>query len=139
MTLGYDQQKTDKYRRTLAYVYLGEGKDKVLVNKEIIRRGYGHAYTKYPFDQKKMDDFRAAEKEARENKRGLWADRKEEKDKAKEKPKAADDKTVVYVTKSGTKYHAEGCRYLSKSKIETTLGAAKEKGCTACSVCRPPE
>ena len=34
----------------------------MLVNREIIAKGYGHAYlAKYPFDQKKMDEFRAAE------------------------------------------------------------------------------
>lgn len=44
---------------------------------------------------------------------------------------------TVYVTRTGEKYHASGCRYLSKSKIETTLADAKEKGYTACSVCKP--
>ena len=38
----------DRYGRLLAYVFRqGDG---LLVNKEIIRRGYGHDYTKYPFD-----------------------------------------------------------------------------------------
>src|SRR5208337_3632314 len=42
-------------------------------NKEIIRQGYGRAYTKYPFDPGRMDEFRAADRSAREQKRGLWA------------------------------------------------------------------
>jgi hypothetical protein len=37
----------------------------------------------------------------------------------------------------GKKYHREGCRYLSQSKIPITLKGAKAKGYTACSVCRP--
>ena len=51
---------------------------------------------------------------------------------------AADPQTVVYVTKTGEKYHRETCRYLSKSKIKTTLGEAKREGYTACKVCKPP-
>ena len=44
---------------------------------------------------------------------------------------------VVYITNSGAKYHRDGCRYLNKSRIETTLTAAKAKGYTPCSVCKP--
>lgn len=51
---------------------------------------------------------------------------------------AADPATVVYVTKTGEKYHRGTCRYLSKSKIKTTLGEAKRRGYTACKVCKPP-
>ena len=65
--LEYDWQRKDKYNRTLAYVYLEDG---TFLNAEIIKQGYGQAYTKYPF--KYLDQFRKYEKEARENKRGLW-------------------------------------------------------------------
>ena len=67
--LEYDIERTDKYGRTLAYVYLKNGN---LVNAEIIKQGYGFAYTKFPF--KYLDSFREFEKQARENKLGLWAD-----------------------------------------------------------------
>jgi hypothetical protein len=44
---------------------------------------------------------------------------------------------VVYVTKTGEKYHRDGCRYLSKSKIAMSLKeAAARYG--PCSVCKPP-
>jgi len=46
---------------------------------------------------------------------------------------------IVYITKTGKKYHRAGCRYLSQSKISTTLKDAKANGYTACSVCRPPQ
>lgn len=46
--------------------------------------------------------------------------------------------TTVYVTKTGSKYHRVDCRYLKKSKIETTLSAAKGQGYEPCSVCNPP-
>lgn len=44
---------------------------------------------------------------------------------------------TVYITRTGEKYHDDGCRYLSKSQIKTTLNEAKENGYTACSVCKP--
>ena len=44
---------------------------------------------------------------------------------------------TVYITKSGDKYHAAGCRYLKKSSIAIELSEAKKLGKTACSVCRP--
>lgn len=51
---------------------------------------------------------------------------------------SADPDTVVYVTKTGKKYHRSSCRYLSRSKIRTTLKEAKRRGYTACKVCKPP-
>jgi competence protein ComEC len=53
---------------------------------------------------------------------------------------AVDPQTVtVYVTKTGKKYHRDGCQYLSHSKIKITLKDAKAAGYTPCSVCRPPQ
>ena len=48
------------------------------------------------------------------------------------------DKTeqVVYVTKTGSKYHSSSCGYLHSSKIKTTLKSAKNNGYTACSKCK---
>lgn len=48
-----------------------------------------------------------------------------------------DNKEVtVYVTKTGSKYHRDGCRYLNKSKIPIGLSDAK-KSYGPCSVCNP--
>jgi hypothetical protein len=46
---------------------------------------------------------------------------------------------TVYITRSGKKYHSDGCRYLTASKIAISLKDAKAKGYTACKVCHPPE
>jgi endonuclease YncB( thermonuclease family) len=59
----------DKYGRTLGYVFREDGK---FLNAEIISRGFGHAYTRYPF--KHASEFRALEKQARERNVGLWND-----------------------------------------------------------------
>jgi hypothetical protein len=58
---------------------------------------------------------------------------------AASKPAATSQPTtaaaMVYVTDSGKKYHAEGCRHLTASKTAMTLSDAKDKGYTPCSVC----
>jgi micrococcal nuclease len=68
--LEYDQQRRDKYGRLLAYVFVEDG---TFLNAEIVKQGYGFAYTRFPF--KYLDDFRDYEREARENSRGLWGNR----------------------------------------------------------------
>jgi micrococcal nuclease len=64
----YDRARKDRYNRTLAYIYLADG---TLVNAEIIRQGYGVAYTRFPF--KYLAEFRKLERDARGQERGLWA------------------------------------------------------------------
>lgn len=64
-----DVSNRDKYGRLLRYVYLEEGN--ILVNEYLVKQGFAKAYT-YPPDVKFSDLFIQAEKEARENKRGLW-------------------------------------------------------------------
>jgi micrococcal nuclease len=66
--LEHDQETLDHYGRTLAYVYLQDG---TFLNAEILRQGYGHAYTRFPF--RYQQQFVQLEREARENGRGLWA------------------------------------------------------------------
>ncbi len=58
----------DQYGRFLAYVY--RAPDGLFVNAEIIRQGYGHAYTKIP--SKYMQQFRQLERFARKAEKGLW-------------------------------------------------------------------
>jgi micrococcal nuclease len=59
----------DRYNRLLRYVFLPDGR---LVNAEIIKQGYGFAYTYFPFT--KLEEFRGYEKQAREHQKGLWKD-----------------------------------------------------------------
>jgi hypothetical protein len=42
---------------------------------------------------------------------------------------------IVYVTKSGKKYHAEGCKSLGRSKIPMKLEDAQKRGLTPCGSC----
>lgn len=67
--LEYDpSQKTDKYGRTLAYVYREDG---LFYNAEMIKQGYAHSYVQFPHPR--LDEFNAYQSEARENERGFWA------------------------------------------------------------------
>lgn len=118
----YDHTRLDRYGRTLVYLHLANG---IFVNREIIRQGFGNAYTEFPF--KYMEDFRSAEREAREARRGLWA---------ASAPITA-DATRVFITKTGIKYHRADCRFLDASKeairLDETPGHYE-----ACRVCSPP-
>lgn len=60
-------QNRDRYNRLLRYVYLPDGK---LVQAEIIKNGYGFAYTSFPFTKKQA--FVELEKEAQASSKGLW-------------------------------------------------------------------
>jgi hypothetical protein len=59
----------DLYSRTLAYVFL---QDDTHLNAEIIRQGYAFAVSATP-PLKYQNEFRRLEREAREQRRGLWA------------------------------------------------------------------
>lgn len=63
--------------------------------------------------------------------------------KAEEEPSIQNQQEVpveqtVHITRTGEKYHAAGCRYLSKSDIPISLFDAKRQGYTPCSKCSPP-
>jgi len=64
------QGDKDKYNRLLRYVFLEDGTN---FGKLMISEGYAHEYT-YKVPYKYMEEFKQSEKEAREAKRGLWAD-----------------------------------------------------------------
>ncbi len=66
--LEYDVQKTDKYGRTLAYVYMENG---VFLNEFLVKEGYAQIAT-YPPNVKYVEVFRKAQKLAREKSKGLW-------------------------------------------------------------------
>ena len=57
----------DKYNRTLAYVFTEPDRN---FNLELVRLGYGKAYTRYPFTYQR--EFLKAEQSAREHGLGIW-------------------------------------------------------------------
>ena len=67
-----DVSETDKYRRLLRYVFLPLPDGRILfANDYLVREGFAKVLT-YPPDVKYNEQFRQAEREAREDNRGLW-------------------------------------------------------------------
>ncbi len=67
VSLKLDRERTDPYGRTLAYVYLPDGR---LLNQLLLEEGLAAVFRRADFELK--DQFMAAEARARNNKRGLW-------------------------------------------------------------------
>lgn len=67
--LVYDEEKKDKYKRFLAYVYL---KDGTFVNKEMISQGLAHLYT-FPKNVSKSEELKKAENISRKQNLGIWS------------------------------------------------------------------
>ena len=65
-----DVSDKDRYGRLLRFVYLSDG---TFVNEALVRDGYARVST-FPPDVTRAEDFKLAERDARDNKRGLWAD-----------------------------------------------------------------
>jgi micrococcal nuclease len=64
-----DVRGTDRYGRTLAYVWTGDS----LINEVMVRQGWAVLYT-VPPDVKYADRLERAQKEARQAKAGLWGE-----------------------------------------------------------------
>jgi micrococcal nuclease len=67
VTLEFDEQKEDKYGRSLAYVYAGE----TMVNEELLREGYATLLI-YPPNTKYLELLIGAQEDARRHRRGMW-------------------------------------------------------------------
>lgn len=134
----------DRYRRILGHVYV----DDRWVNKAMVEEGWAWHYRQYSDDP----ELAVAEQRARAAKLGLWADphpvppweyrrnpggSSESNADVHDPRDTAAGKATVYVTRTGAKYHRDGCRYLSKSKIPISLEDARRRY-GPCSVCRPP-
>ena len=67
--LELDMQSRDRYGRLLAYVWM----DETMINAELVRRGFAQAMT-VPPNVRHQSLFLKLQREAREARRGLWAE-----------------------------------------------------------------
>lgn len=72
VTLERDISETDRFGRLLRHVWLIDGATPILVNLELVRRGYAEVAT-YPPDQKYVALLTAARESALTGKLGIWA------------------------------------------------------------------
>jgi len=130
VSLEFDVERTDRFGRTLAYVYLPDG---TFLNAEIVKQGYGHAYTQFPF--KCLEQFREYEGEAREASRGLWATE------STAAPSSVMGDVRVWVNTGSGVYHCLGTTYYGKTKagLLMTQGEAQQGGYRAAAglMCHP--
>ena len=63
------QDTYDKYGRLLAYVILEDGTN---FNKKLVEEGFAHEYTYQGNQYKYQEEFKEAERVARESEKGLW-------------------------------------------------------------------
>lgn len=137
----------DRYGRLIGEVFLPDGK---ILNNELLKAGYAWHYKQY----NQSPILAMYETEAKKEKRGLWSDpnsippwefRHSKKSSASitqiSQTSTTTEKSnseIVYITKTGKRYHREGCSALMSS-IAVQLKKAKEQGYTPCKICNPPE
>ncbi len=125
VTIEYDQQKYDKYGRTLAYVYV----DTFFVNKTLLDSGLACAYFHRP-NLACFDEFMQAQKHAREREINIWS--------------APVESPCEYylATKLSFRFHRPSCHSVKNRDISTlrkfaTRGSALDAGLSPCRNCKP--
>lgn len=120
-----DVTDRDKYNRLLRYVWAGD----TFVNLELVKQGFAQSYS-YPPDIKYQDRFVAAQKEAREAKRGLWDTCPAESKTIVTPPPASPESNVSNscvikgnISASSEKiYHLPDCGSYTKTQIDVGRG-----------------
>ncbi|MDO4557590.1 MAG: thermonuclease family protein [Planctomycetia bacterium] len=69
--LEFDREPTDRYGRLLAYAY-NPDRDRML-NEELLRHGLGRLLDVFPYSESKKKLFRAAVREAKRERLGIWS------------------------------------------------------------------
>jgi len=123
--LEFDIEKRDHYGRLLAYVFVG----KTFVNAELVKAGYAYVYTNPP-NVKYRKLFLRLQKEARENRRGLWS---------REVP---DTEPYYVASRRSTKFHRPWCKWAQKIYpknlvILKSRQEALDRGLSPCKLCNP--
>lgn len=124
-----DVSETDRYGRLLRYVYVGN----IFVNLELVKRGYAYA-SSYPPDVKYQNLFTDAQREAKEQNKGLWGSCPMASQTPTITPTTSSTPTATQtppttcdikgnISSSGEKiYHIQGCSSYSDTKIDQARG-----------------
>jgi len=133
--LEYDEEKTDRYGRSLAYVYVDYNGKELFVNAWLVLNGYARA-VRYPPNTKFADLFTANQNKAHDLKRGIWSVEEDHAEHVIPPNGKANNGQALFFTKDGGEYHVAGCRYLLGGFFSIALEEAK-KSLDPCSVCKP--
>lgn len=146
---------TDQLGRRRAYLF--RLPDMTLVDLEIVRQGYGKVSTRA--DEPYAAALRWYEQRARELQRGVWGEASEPEPPAADpapspvvqapptttpaapapaetKPEPKRDEVWVWVTRSGSRYHREGCSHLTSSRTRVRRDSIKSTH-EPCKTCNP--
>lgn len=146
---------TDQLERRRAYLF--RLPDMTLVDLEIVRQGYGKVSTRA--NEPYAGVLRWYEQRARELQRGVWGEASEPEPPAAEpapapvvqtpttttpaapppaetKPEPKRDEGWVWVTRSGSRYHREGCSHLTSTRTRVRRDSIKSTH-EPCKTCNP--
>jgi micrococcal nuclease len=93
VTIEYDTRRKDSNDDLLGYIYTGD----VFVNAQLLKNGFGIAYI-VPPNQKYASLFISLQREARKNRRGIWAF------------EDSQDEAYYIASKGSRKFHRPECR-----------------------------
>ncbi len=129
-----DVQATDKYGRRLYHVWVPQ----VLVGELMLLSGLGQIMT-IPPNVRHVEHFQRVQTAARSVGLGIWSVPfpTTTQERATQKKATQEGSDIVYITRTGTKFHRAGCRYLRYSAIPIRRSEAIAQGYSPCSVCRP--
>lgn len=124
VSLIYDQEKIDKYGRTLAYVFVGDN----FINLELVDLGLARAYPYAP-NFLHRQDFADAQARAQQKKMGLWSGicegYKPTTNLTTNNKQPPNPNCIIKgnISSSGEKiYHLPGQKYYNNTRIDTDAG-----------------
>lgn len=147
----YDGNRTDKYGRKLAWIFV----DGQLLQDKLVKKGYArvyYVYGKYKYTNK----LRASEKVAKRKKLGIWKnykvafpDSKSSSNKnttrnttakkvsntKKNSSKQTSSSSYVWIPRTGSKYHSRSSCSNMRSPSKVKKSEAIRRGYTPCSKC----
>ncbi len=127
VSLEFDAERRDRYGRIPAYVYVGT----TFVNAWLVEAGYAQVMT-VPPNVRYAEVFVELQREAREAKRGLWAEEEE----------TPEPGQGYWASRKSDKFHYPWCRWAKEIAPENLIvfesrEEAAEAGYVACKVCEP--
>lgn len=145
VTLELDVRERDQYGRLLAYVYIGD----IMLNRLLLEEGHAIVDV-YPPNVKYVDDFRAVEEAAQEAHIGLWAEEAVVSEPpvpsepppvvapeppASSHPQQAPAAGMVWIPRTGSKYHSTATCSNMKNPSQATEEQAIAMGYERCKKC----